>query len=80
MHTNLLPLHPPNKVQVNKVAFSNSISNTDDNHITSNMLNIGSDLTSAQENELLTLLPEFRDSFALDLNELGTTNITEMHI
>ncbi|KAL0841643.1 hypothetical protein ABMA28_015295 [Loxostege sticticalis] len=83
----LLPLQDdslpsyPTEFQVNKMSLSNTINhNTDSKTITLDMLNIGSDLTQEQEQGLLTLLNEFRDCFALDLNELGTTNITEMHI
>ncbi|CAK1597571.1 unnamed protein product [Parnassius mnemosyne] len=33
-----------------------------------------------QEDELMTMVNEFRDCFALNLHELGMTDITEMHI
>lgn len=44
------------------------------------LLNIGEDLTPNQQQQLLDLVNEFRDCFALDLDELGMTVITEMHI
>jgi hypothetical protein len=39
-------------------------------------LNLGKD----QHGEILKLIYEFRDCFALDTRELGKTNVTDMHI
>lgn len=44
------------------------------------MLNVGSSVSASQKQSLLNLLREYRDCFALNLSELGTTPISEMHI
>lgn len=44
------------------------------------MLNVGPHATEHQRQKLLNLVNTFRNCFALDLTELGTTQISEMHI
>lgn len=80
LRTDSLPTSPPAEFQVNKLTLTNDSSIIDDKTITVDMLNIDSDLTQMQEQELLTLVNEFRDCFALDMTELGISNVTEMHI
>lgn len=48
--------------------------------ITIDMLNIGPDLSDKDKQELLSMVNEFRDCFALTMDELGKTSICEMHI
>ncbi|CAG4951995.1 unnamed protein product [Parnassius apollo] len=48
--------------------------------ITLDMLNFGSDITDEQKGQLLNIVNEFWDCFALDTSELGVTNISEMQI
>lgn len=50
------------------------------NEITIDMLSIGADLTDKHKNALLALVNEYRDCFALSIDELGKTSICEMHI
>lgn len=48
--------------------------------ITVDMLIVGNGGTAVQVGQLFDLLNEYRDCFALDLDELGTTNISKMHV
>jgi hypothetical protein len=76
-------MKPPNEFEVNTLTLQNCDSfcrPKHDNLITMDLLNIGEDLTQNQQQQLLDLVNEFRDCFALDLDELGMTDITEMHI
>jgi Retroviral aspartyl protease./Reverse transcriptase (RNA-dependent DNA polymerase). len=41
---------------------------------------VGSNLSEQQRTQLLSVLNEFRDCFAEQMNELGKTNVTEMRI
>jgi hypothetical protein len=41
---------------------------------------LGPNLGEDQRNEILELINEFRDCFALTTSELGKTNVTDMHI
>lgn len=72
--------NPPMEFQVNMTTMTDTTDIMTDKTITLDMLHIGSDLTHNQQQELLTLVNEFRNCFAIDLNELGVTNITEMQI
>lgn len=77
------PKDAPTEFDVKRVTLTENNLNSDTTSnpdITIGMLNIGSDLTRDQRQQLLSLVNEFRDCFALDLCELGTTNLTEMHI
>lgn len=48
--------------------------------LTTDMLKIGSEVTEIQKKKLLDLVNEYRDCFALSINELGTSTIADMHI
>jgi hypothetical protein len=41
---------------------------------------LGPELEEDQQDEILKLINEFRDCFALDTRELGKPNVTDMHI
>lgn len=79
--TEAKPSNPPTEFQVKTITLPDSKAiHIHNEPITIDMLNVGSDLTQEQTSQLLELVNEFRDCFALSLNELGTTHITEMHI
>jgi hypothetical protein len=72
-----------NMVEISKGDSSTNIDIPLDNSksdITLDMLNVGTSVTEPQKQRLLNLLREYRDCFALNLSELGTTPISEMHI
>ncbi|XP_073948993.1 uncharacterized protein [Choristoneura fumiferana] len=74
---------PPAEFEVRKTTLTDFEVNNDkktNTIITIDMLNLGEDLTQEYKQQLLDLLNEFRDCFALSLDELGMTHITEMHI
>lgn len=48
--------------------------------ITMDMINIGPKIDEAGKSQLVSMLNDFRDCFALNTKELGVTNITEMNI
>lgn len=81
---NAQPAGFQNELEVNMVqtSIANSVAPPKQTQppITIDMLNIGPHVTDAQKNKLLELLNDYRTCFAFDLSELGTTNITEMHI
>lgn len=55
-------------------------SNNKPDPLTMDMLKIGSETTDKQRQLLLNLVNEYRDCFALNVSELGTSTISEMHI
>lgn len=46
--------------------------------ITMEMLNVGNSITIEQKQELLNLVNKYRDCFALNLRELGCTDLFEV--
>ncbi|KAG7301251.1 hypothetical protein JYU34_014153 [Plutella xylostella] len=48
--------------------------------ITADLLNIGPDVKDEDRDKILKLVNEYRDCFALTIDELGKTSISEMHI
>lgn len=72
-------LHTP-VLEVNNIIESDSTNSYSYKPLTMDMLNIGADATHDQRDRLLTLLNDYRDCFALELDELGRTSISEMHI
>ncbi|KAL4720819.1 hypothetical protein ACJJTC_002052 [Scirpophaga incertulas] len=72
-HTN-----PPKEHVVNMIACTEKTEIEKElKGITMNMLNIGSDVTDEDKGRLLRLVNEYRDCFALTLNELGKTLISD---
>lgn len=75
------PMELPNEFEVRRMTLSDpSTAKVTKTPISLEMLNIGDDVTQEQKQALLDLLNEFRDCFSFDMSELGTTNISEMHI
>lgn len=70
----------PTEKEINIVNVSETLNASNSNEITIDMLNIGSHATNKHKNELLNLLNEYRDCFALSMDELGKTPICEMQI
>lgn len=70
------------EVTVKSISSENTIVVNNDElpSITIEMLNVGPKVSNEQKEMLLLLLNKYRGTFALNLHELGLTNITEMTI
>lgn len=89
---NLVPVPASDQLKMNEVPLENihkidvtclnidTETSTPSKDITLDMLKIGDKVAEKDKLRLLALLNEYRDCFALSVDELGLTPITEMHI
>lgn len=62
----------------NKTNFGDLIENKQT--LTSDMINVPTDVSDVHKNELFELIKRYRDCFALSLDELGCTDVMQMNI
>lgn len=73
------PYIPPSLV-VNRIQLNSDSEVLNRPVITIDMIHVGPGVGQEQKERLLDLLSNYRDCFALDTTELGSTNVLDMHI